>query len=78
MDEDLCAHRYRYYSSQILVPFIVEFAHVAGPESETCDGLLVFLEIFHPCAVADVDCEDAASAVPHEKFSFSVVQDDCR
>ena len=32
MDEDLCAHWYGYYSSQILIPFIVELAHIAGPE----------------------------------------------
>lgn len=76
VNEDFSAHRNGYNPSEVLIAFIVEFASVTTPESQSSDSLFMILEVFHPGSVPDIDCEDAASTVSNEKLSLAVVQND--
>lgn len=75
MNEDLSSHRNRYYPSQVLVPLVVELAHVAGPKGQPCYNLLVFLKIFHSGAISNIDGKNASSAISDKQLPLAVIQD---
>ena len=74
MNKYLDTHRYRYDSSQILISLIIELTHITGPKSQTCNDLLMFLKIFHPSTIPNIDSKNTASAISHKQLPLTIVQ----
>lgn len=77
MDEDLRSHGYWNYSSQILVPLVIQLTSIATPKGQSSHSLLMLLEIFHSGSISDIHSKNASSTITNKQFSLPIVQNHC-